>query len=80
MKKEELRIKYKVEDKQDKVLEKAIGKVATEFGFKRWASGFDFKTGFRDILFERSCECSKEDKAVKAAMKELDEFVPNEGG
>ena len=48
-----LTIKYKIEGRQNKVLDKEIGKVAKELGYKWHAQGFDFTNEYRDLGFEK---------------------------
>lgn len=48
----ELKVLYeggKVEE-----LDEDIRKVLIEHSYKQWASGFDFRSGMRDLAFERN--------------------------
>lgn len=48
----ELRVYYKDLQNINTALDKAIEKAVEPFGLKRWASGFDLKTGERNLVFD----------------------------
>ena len=52
IKKNEVRIYYKVKDKF-LPFEKELTKLFEDNGFKRWASGFSLCDGVRDLCFEK---------------------------
>lgn len=51
-----LRIEYKILERVDNDLDRRIENFAEGLGFRWWASGFDFETGYRDICFEKKQE------------------------
>ena len=46
-----LTIKYQIEGRQNKILDKAIREVAKELGYEWYGSGFDFTDKYRDLGF-----------------------------
>ena len=48
-----LTIKYRIEGRQNKILDKAIREVAKKLGYKWYGSGFDFTDKYRDLGFEK---------------------------
>ena len=56
MKEGELKVYYKVGGGLNEKLDIAIEKFLKEFGYVRWASGFNMKKGVRDLAFERKEE------------------------
>ena len=50
----ELRVYYKANEKIDRDMDETIEMSLKSFGYIRWASGYNFETGVRDLAFERS--------------------------
>jgi len=51
--KEELRIVYKIKERIDPDLDKALGDLLEQYGWHCWASGVNHITGERDMAFDR---------------------------
>ena len=52
----EVKVYYKHEDKIVEPWDSAIEDALFAFGLKRWASGYDFTTGVRDLAFRPQTE------------------------
>jgi len=52
----EVRVYYKHKDKIVEKLDLAIESTLSNFGLKRWASGFDCIDGIRDLAFQLKVE------------------------
>ena len=53
LKKNHLKVYYKIPEEVDTDLDEAIEKALEPFGFERWASGFQLVHKVRDLAFER---------------------------
>lgn len=52
--KEELQVRYTVEDGIDSDFDSALIGLAKQHGWHFWASGTDLETGERDLAFDRA--------------------------
>ena len=56
--KNEIRVYYKHDDRIVEAWDLAIENALFAFGLKRWASGFDYTNGVRDLAFkEKKHQC-----------------------
>ncbi len=53
LKENELKIFYKDKDGIWPGLDDCLENALKEFGYKKWASGMEIKTGVRDLAFEK---------------------------
>lgn len=56
LKKNHLKVYYKIPEEVDTDLDEAIEKALEPFGFERWASGFQLVHKVRDLAFKREKE------------------------
>ena len=49
----EIRVYYKHDDRIVKAWDSTLETALSALGFRRWASGFNYLTGIRDLAFEK---------------------------
>ncbi len=57
----ELKVFYNVPDKIRVELDERLTALLKEFGYNRWASGYEYGTGVRDLAFDYTSEDKQEE-------------------